>query len=75
MEREKARQRAIDTAEKREARAGHVTGGRVFDSQLRGHRCGGRGRVQRDRRARRGGGPSDFQLSADGYGTKAIAKP
>lgn len=76
MEREKARQRAIDTSA-RKARAGHVTGGRCF-----GYRnvvvtdaAGQRSHVTREiDDAEAAVVRQIFRLCADGYGTKAIAK-
>jgi site-specific DNA recombinase len=71
LEREKARQRTYD-AMLRKARAGHVTGGRVFGYENLRVDTGGVRRVINDTEAaivRR-----IFELTASGYGLTAVAK-
>ncbi len=76
LEREKARQRTYD-AMLRKAKAGHVTGGRVFgydNVEVRGangERSHVERRIHEDQAAVV---RTIFRLSAEGYGTKGIAK-
>src|SRR5262245_47372482 len=76
LEREKARQRTYD-AMARKARAGHVTGGRVFgyDNVVITDANGRRSHVERTINASEAAVIRRiFELSAEGYGAKAITK-
>jgi site-specific DNA recombinase len=76
LEREKARQRTYDAME-RKARAGHVTGGRVFGYQnvIVNGSNGQRSHVRREVIAHEAAVIRRiFQLCADGLGLKAVAK-
>src|SRR5262245_61542555 len=76
LEREKARQRTYD-AMHRKARSGHVTGGRVFgyDNVVITDANGRRSHVERTINASEAAVIRRiFELSAEGYGAKAITK-
>jgi site-specific DNA recombinase len=81
MEREQARQRARDTAE-RKARHGHATGGKVFgydNLRMRGGRPAAPGErwdyvVRRVNEAEAEIAVGIFQMYADGYGLRSIVR-